>query len=148
MSVRMPSTNVHDRVADDREVLEVELRLLDELHALLARDRRQRPVLDRRGALAEAGEHRVDVELIVGHGHGKLPSARDEHTRPAGEIGAHEHVGVAERQRALDHRVGLMRRELAHEHAARRPATRARARAGARAPRARSGPTTSAPRGS
>ena len=147
MSVSTPSTNVHDRVADDREVLEVELRLLDEPHALLARDRRQRPVLDRRGPLAEAREHRVDIELVVGHRRETLPSARHEHTRPAGEIGAHEHVGVAERARPLDHRVGLMRCELAHERAAGTSHSRACASRCSSASRP-VGPDTSAPRGS
>ena len=42
-------------VADDGEVLEVGLRLLDELLALLPRDRRQRAPLHRCGTVAEAG---------------------------------------------------------------------------------------------
>src|SRR3546814_17852075 len=60
-------------VADDGEVLEVDLRLLDEAAALLAGDGRQRAVADGRGAIAEAADHGVDVEWL---GHGPtLPNA-------------------------------------------------------------------------
>src|SRR3546814_9059324 len=47
-------------VADDGEVLEVDLRLLDEAAALLAGDGRQRAVADGRGAIAEAADHRSE----------------------------------------------------------------------------------------
>src|SRR3546814_17330700 len=53
-------------VADDGEVLEVDLRLLDEAAALLAGDGRQRAVADGRGAIAEAADHGVEVAWL-GH---------------------------------------------------------------------------------
>ena len=51
-------------VADDREVLEVALRLVHEALALGTGDRRQRAVAHRGRALAEPGDHRVDIELV------------------------------------------------------------------------------------
>ena len=60
-----------------REVLEVELRPLEELLTLRPGDRRQRPPLHRVGPLAEPLEHPVDVELIVGgHRRELTPCAR------------------------------------------------------------------------
>ena len=59
------SARVGAVVADGRRDLvdghEVGLRLLDEAHALLARNRRERPVLDRGRPFAKAGQHRLRV---------------------------------------------------------------------------------------
>ena len=65
--------NSQDGVADDGEVLEVALGLLHEPLSLRAGDRRKRPFAHRVGTLAEAGDHRVDVELV---GHRAQPAAR------------------------------------------------------------------------
>src|SRR3954447_19412600 len=54
-------------VAEQGEVLEVELRLLDELLPLRACDRRERAFAHRAGTGTEAVEHRVDIEFVVGH---------------------------------------------------------------------------------
>ena len=70
-------------IADDREVLEVELRLLDEPLPLRTRDRRERAPSHGVGTFTETGEHRVDVELI-GHGIRTLPGPRDRRTRAPG----------------------------------------------------------------
>src|SRR3546814_7706850 len=70
-------------VADDGEVLEVDLRLLDEAAALLAGDGRQRAVADGRGAIAEAADHGVDVEWL-GHG----PTLPNAVCRPSLQEGA------------------------------------------------------------
>ena len=48
---------------DQGEIGVVGLRLLDEKPSLLARDRGYRTILDRRGAVAIALEHCIDVEL-------------------------------------------------------------------------------------
>ena len=58
----MPSSMVAVGVADDGEVHEVLLRLVEEARALFAADGRQGAALHGGGTLAEAGEHRVDVE--------------------------------------------------------------------------------------
>src|SRR5215207_5103863 len=54
-------------VADDGKVLVIDLGLADELHPLLAGDRWERPPPHRLGAVAEALQHRLDVER-VSHG--------------------------------------------------------------------------------
>lgn len=51
-------------IADDCEVLEVELRLLDETRPLLTGNRRERPVLHRMGPVTESLEHCVEVESV------------------------------------------------------------------------------------
>ena len=50
-------------VGDDREVLEVVLRLLDELHPFLAGNGWERALLDGHRTIAETSEHCVDVEF-------------------------------------------------------------------------------------
>src|SRR5690242_20941922 len=52
------------RVADDREVLEVGLRLLDEAFAIGTGDRRQRTVAHGCGPLAKTRQHGFDVEFV------------------------------------------------------------------------------------
>ena len=64
-STSTPSSTLADGVADDGEVLEVVLRLLEERRPLLARDRRQGPVAHRCGPVAEPLDHRFDVELVA-----------------------------------------------------------------------------------
>jgi len=60
-------------VTDDREVLEIQLRLPQERLPLLPRHRREWPLLHRRGALAKSLDHLVRVEgghgptLVAGH---------------------------------------------------------------------------------
>ena len=88
--------------------------LLHEPHALFAGHRRKWAVLHRSSPGAVTLEHRVYVELIFGHGP-TLPSARHEHTRPPGQIRAHECIRPRVRAGLLDHDIGLVRRELAHE---------------------------------
>ena len=87
VSVRIAVDERPRRVADDREVLEVELRLLDELLRSAPGDRRQRPVLRPprrgRGSGRASRRHRADRR---GHRRAKLPVARHEHAGPAGEV--------------------------------------------------------------
>jgi hypothetical protein len=51
-------------IADDREIHEIRLRLLDEPLALFAGDRRKRAALHSRSTLAKSGEHRLDVQTV------------------------------------------------------------------------------------
>ncbi len=102
------------RVADHGEVLEVELRALEELLTFGAGDGRHPALLHRCGTLAKSCEHFVDVELIVGHGP-KLPAVRDQHTRPTGQVVSHRDIRVPERTGVRAHGVGLMGCDLAHE---------------------------------
>jgi hypothetical protein len=94
------------RVADDGEVHEVLLRLLEEAATLFATDGRQRPPFHGGGPLAEAGEHRVDIKAVC-HGRtvpGRRRSALD---RLAGEERIDRHGGMAvARARAAGDAVG------------------------------------------
>src|SRR5215207_2830697 len=88
-------------VADDGEVLEVDLGLADELHPLLAGDRRERPPPHGLGAVAEALQHRLDVER-VSHGSnrtGPRGTRRPGAGSPAALAGPD--VGVAHRAGAI-----------------------------------------------
>ena len=71
----MPSSRRGLGVADHGEVHEVELGLLPEALALGALDRRQAPLADRLGPLAEAGDHGVGVEGLVHRGWSVLVTA-------------------------------------------------------------------------
>jgi len=64
LSTSTPSSRTASRVADDREVLIVELCLPDERGPLLTRNRRKRPVADRGRAVPEPLQHRVNVEFV------------------------------------------------------------------------------------
>ncbi len=55
-------------IADDREVLIVDLSLLDEQGAFIATNRWQIAAFHRLGPLTEPFQHRINVE-IVGHAH-------------------------------------------------------------------------------
>ena len=98
--------------------------------------------LHRRGALAEAREHRVDVELIVGHRARRYPTQRATSTRgAAGEVGADDHARRTRRSaRAPTSASAWCGASSQHEHAPRRQPLAAPARARARSPRVPVGP--------
>jgi hypothetical protein len=82
-------------VADDGEVLEVELGLLHEALTIRSRHGREWALTHCGGTRAKALQHRVDVEL-VGHD-ANLPRSRaprDERAVASGEIGAHRDLDV------------------------------------------------------
>jgi len=62
-----PVVECRRRIADDCEILEVELGLLDESSPFLTSNRRKGSILDRVGAITEPQEHCVEVEC-VSHG--------------------------------------------------------------------------------
>ena len=113
----MPSSNVQVASPTIAKSWKSSLGLLDEAHPLLARHRGQRAVLHRRGPRAIALEHCVDVELIFGHGADATQRAPRAHAPARPDPCARTRPPTPNARGLLDHDVGLMRRELAHERA-------------------------------
>ena len=112
-----------DGVTDDREVLEVVLRLLQEELALLARHRRKRATLHGRGAVPESGDHGVDVEGCSHGRHGTGTSAADESTSSTTSAGPGVFLHRAHQRVAVD--LGVLTRHFVAPHVVALPRQRA-----------------------
>ena len=144
MSVSTPSSNIHEASPTIAKSWKSSCACSMNCCRSGPGDRRQRAVLHGRGALAEPGEHRVDIEF-VGHRRATLPGTaerarRATRGRPV-EIGAHERLARSRRRRASATTASAWcgASSQTSDRRGRQPARRL-ARAMLAAPRARSGP--------